>query len=154
VFGTSSRTTGPLFRSISRYGHMQGGRLSGTDVARVVKKLAGRAGMLRSMPGTVCGPATAISGAIRTPPSGRSCADRASVGSDCTVVHSGRQSVPGEQRGKLGFYTLTDGQDQKHEMASFRPRGSPNTGAFVGTTDRWIGSTTCEYAVNHTPAPR
>ena len=33
---------GPLFRSISRHGHVQD-RLSGIDVARVVKKLAERA---------------------------------------------------------------------------------------------------------------
>lgn len=38
-------TSGPLFRSISRHGHVQPGRLSGIDVARVVKKLAERAGL-------------------------------------------------------------------------------------------------------------
>jgi integrase len=38
-------TTGPLFRSINRYGHVQPGRLSGIDVARVVKKLVKRAGL-------------------------------------------------------------------------------------------------------------
>jgi site-specific recombinase XerD len=38
-------TTGPMFRSISRHGHVQTGRLSGIDVARVVKKLARRAGL-------------------------------------------------------------------------------------------------------------
>jgi integrase len=36
---------GPLFRSINRHGHVQPGRLSGIDVARVVKKLAQRAGL-------------------------------------------------------------------------------------------------------------
>jgi integrase len=36
---------GPLFRSISRHGHVQPGRLSPIDVARVVKKLAERAGL-------------------------------------------------------------------------------------------------------------
>jgi integrase len=36
---------GPLFRSISRHGQIQAGRLSGIDVARVVKKLAQRAGL-------------------------------------------------------------------------------------------------------------
>jgi site-specific recombinase XerD len=36
---------GPLFRSISRHGQVQQGRLSGIDVARVVKKLAERAGL-------------------------------------------------------------------------------------------------------------
>jgi integrase len=38
-------TTGPLFRSINRHGHVQAKRLSGIDVARVVKKLAQRAGL-------------------------------------------------------------------------------------------------------------
>jgi hypothetical protein len=37
--------SGPLFRSISRHGCVQPGRLSGIDVARVVKKLAERAGL-------------------------------------------------------------------------------------------------------------
>jgi site-specific recombinase XerD len=36
---------GPLFRSINRHGHVQAGRLGGLDVARVVKKLAERAGL-------------------------------------------------------------------------------------------------------------
>jgi hypothetical protein len=36
---------GPLFRSISRHGKVRAGRLSGIDVARVVKKLAERAGL-------------------------------------------------------------------------------------------------------------
>jgi len=36
---------GPLFRSINRHGQVQAGRLSGIDVARVVKKLALRAGL-------------------------------------------------------------------------------------------------------------
>ena len=36
---------GPLFRSINRHGHVQPGGLSGIDVARVVKKLAERAGL-------------------------------------------------------------------------------------------------------------
>jgi integrase len=38
-------STGPLFRSINRHGQVQLGRLSGIDVARVVKKLAQRAGL-------------------------------------------------------------------------------------------------------------
>ncbi len=38
-------STGPLFRSISRHGRVQTGRLSGVDVARIVKKLAKRAGL-------------------------------------------------------------------------------------------------------------
>src|SRR5579862_3014244 len=37
--------TGPLFRSINRHRRVQPGRLSGIDVARVVKKLAQRAGL-------------------------------------------------------------------------------------------------------------
>jgi len=36
---------GPLFRSINRHGQLQKGRLSGIDVARIVKKLAQRAGL-------------------------------------------------------------------------------------------------------------
>jgi site-specific recombinase XerD len=36
---------GPVFRSINRYGHVQPSRLSGIDVARIVKKLALRAGL-------------------------------------------------------------------------------------------------------------
>jgi integrase len=36
---------GPVFRSINRHGQVGGGRLSGIDVARVVKKLAQRAGL-------------------------------------------------------------------------------------------------------------
>jgi len=36
---------GPVFRSISRHGHLRPGRLSGIDVARIVKKLAERAGL-------------------------------------------------------------------------------------------------------------
>ena len=42
---TAGITSGPLFRSISRHGHIQPGRLSGIDVSRVVKKLAKRAGL-------------------------------------------------------------------------------------------------------------
>jgi len=38
-------TEGPLFRSINRHGQIQSGRLGGIDVARVVKKLADRAGL-------------------------------------------------------------------------------------------------------------
>jgi site-specific recombinase XerD len=38
-------SAGPLFRAINRHGHVQPGRLSGIDVARVVKKLAYRAGL-------------------------------------------------------------------------------------------------------------
>ena len=37
--------TGPLFRSLNRHGQVQPGRLSPMDVARVVKKLAERAGL-------------------------------------------------------------------------------------------------------------
>lgn len=38
-------TTGPLFRAINRHAQVQSGRLSGIDVARIVKKLAERAGL-------------------------------------------------------------------------------------------------------------
>src|SRR5450759_623614 len=40
---------GPLFRSFNRHGQVQPGRLSGIDVARVVKKLAQRAGLDAAM---------------------------------------------------------------------------------------------------------
>ena len=38
-------TEGPVFRSLNRHGRVQSGRLSPVDVARVVKKLARRAGL-------------------------------------------------------------------------------------------------------------
>jgi integrase len=38
-------SAGPLFRSINRHGQVQPSRLSGIDVARIVKKLASRAGL-------------------------------------------------------------------------------------------------------------
>jgi integrase len=38
-------TAGPLFRSVSRHGQVQAARLSGIDVARIVKKRAVRAGL-------------------------------------------------------------------------------------------------------------
>lgn len=38
-------TSGPIFRSINRHGHLRPGRLSPADVARIVKKLAERAGL-------------------------------------------------------------------------------------------------------------
>jgi site-specific recombinase XerD len=38
-------STGPLFRSINRHGQLKSGRLSGLDVARIVKKLVKRAGL-------------------------------------------------------------------------------------------------------------
>jgi integrase len=38
-------TSGPLFRSVTRYGEVQPRGLSGVDVARIVKKLAERAGL-------------------------------------------------------------------------------------------------------------
>jgi integrase len=37
--------SGPLFRPVNRHGQIHAGRLSGIDVARVVKKLAERAGL-------------------------------------------------------------------------------------------------------------
>jgi len=40
--------SGPVFRSITRHGHVQVGRLSAADVARVVKKLAERASLDRA----------------------------------------------------------------------------------------------------------
>lgn len=41
----SGITGGPLFRSITRHGRLRARRLSGIDVARIVKKLAARAGL-------------------------------------------------------------------------------------------------------------
>jgi integrase len=38
-------TSGPVFLSINRHGRVQAGRVSPADVARVVKKLAERAGL-------------------------------------------------------------------------------------------------------------
>ncbi len=38
-------TSGPVFRSVNRHGQLLPGRLAGMDVARVVKKLAKRAGL-------------------------------------------------------------------------------------------------------------
>ena len=38
-------TVGPLFRSITRHGKIQAGRLGAVDVARIVKKLAEKAGL-------------------------------------------------------------------------------------------------------------
>ena len=42
---SSAIDVGPVFRSINRHGHVQPGRLSDIDVARIVKKLATRAGL-------------------------------------------------------------------------------------------------------------
>jgi integrase len=38
-------TEGPLFRALNRHGQVQAGRLSGIDIARIVKKLAQLAGL-------------------------------------------------------------------------------------------------------------
>jgi site-specific recombinase XerD len=43
--GQGTVSEGPLFRSINRHGKVQPRRLSGTDIARIVKKLAERAGL-------------------------------------------------------------------------------------------------------------
>ncbi len=45
VAGNRVYRHGPLFRSLNRHGQVQAGRLGGIDVARVVKKLAERAGL-------------------------------------------------------------------------------------------------------------
>jgi site-specific recombinase XerD len=44
-FEAAAIISGPLFRSMNRHGYVTARRLSGIDVARVVKKLAGRAGL-------------------------------------------------------------------------------------------------------------
>ena len=41
----SGIASGPVFRAVSRHGQVQASALSGIDVARVVKKLAERAGL-------------------------------------------------------------------------------------------------------------
>jgi len=38
-------SAGPVFRSINRHGQVRAGRLSANSVARIVKKLAERAGL-------------------------------------------------------------------------------------------------------------
>jgi len=45
IGGAAGIGAGPVFRSINRHGHIGPDRLSGIDVARVVKKLADRAGL-------------------------------------------------------------------------------------------------------------
>jgi integrase len=42
---TAALTEGPVFRSLNRHGRLCAGRLAPADVARVVKKLAERAGL-------------------------------------------------------------------------------------------------------------
>jgi hypothetical protein len=42
---SAGMATRPVFRSITRHGQVQAGRLSGIDVGRVVQKLAVRAGL-------------------------------------------------------------------------------------------------------------
>ena len=91
---------GPLFRSINRHKQVGPGRLSGIDVARVVKKLVDRA--------------RAGSRQVRWPqPTGRArheCGycwgvravhyepDGASLGADGRALHPGGELVPGEFR--------------------------------------------------------
>jgi hypothetical protein len=91
-------SSGPLFRSISRHGQVQPGRLSPIDVARVVKKLAERAGLdaakyaghsLRAGHAT----SAAIAGAVRAVDHEP---DRASQRADGEAVYPGREFVPGE----------------------------------------------------------
>ena len=41
----ASMTSGPVFRSINRHGQVRASRLSGIDIARIVKKLAQRASL-------------------------------------------------------------------------------------------------------------
>ena len=91
-------TGGPLFHSITRHGKVRPDRLTGLDVARVVKKLAKRAGLdaakyaghsLRAGHATTA----AISGA-----SERSIMNQTGhrSGTDGAAVHPGWKSVPGE----------------------------------------------------------
>ena len=91
---------GPLFRSITRHGRIQG-RLSGYAVALIVKKYAGGVGLdigaysghsLRSGLAT----SAAIAGPARALYHG---ADGPQVGRDGEALHPGFESVPGERRG-------------------------------------------------------
>ena len=89
---------GPLFRSINRHGQVQPGRLSGIDVARVVKKLAVRAGLDAS---EVRGPFTPGRARYQRGDCGRVRTvdhepDRASERADGAALHSGWEFVPGE----------------------------------------------------------
>jgi integrase len=95
---------GPLFRSINRHGRLQSAALSGGDVARVVKKLAERAGLdaakyaghsLRASHAT----SAAIAGA-----SERSIMNQTGHRSVQMVRRYIREGefVPGEQRGEVG----------------------------------------------------
>ncbi|MBZ5596503.1 MAG: hypothetical protein LAP39_30040 [Acidobacteriia bacterium] len=103
-------SAGPLFRSINRHGRVQPGRLSGIDVARIVKKLAERAGLdaakyaghsLRAGHATSAAIAGASERAImrQTGPS---------VGADGEEDTSGTGTCSG--RFALGRHLLTGGQ--------------------------------------------
>jgi integrase len=92
-------TGGPLFRSINRHGRVQAGRLSDIDVARVVKKLAERAGLdaakyaghsLRAGHATSAAIAGASERSIMNQTGHRSVQNGA-------PVHTGWQSVSGKQ---------------------------------------------------------
>jgi integrase len=90
--------SGPLFRAISRHGRLQAGRLSGLGVARIVKKLAQRAGLdpakyARALAaGGACDQRCdcGCDGAKHHEPDG------AQVRADGTAVHQGRKFVQGE----------------------------------------------------------
>jgi len=115
-------TTGPLFRSISRHGRVQPGRLSGGDVARVVKKLATRAGLdparyaghsLRAGHPNQCCECRGVGAKHHEP-------NRASQRSDGSKVHPGRQLVPRELGNEARAIaicpsaTLDINQDRRH----------------------------------------
>ena len=99
-------SAGPLFRSISRHGQVQPGRLSPIDVARVVKKLAERAGLdaakyaghsLRAGHATSAAIAGASERSIMNQTGHRQRADGA-------ALHPRWEFVPGEQRREVGSY--------------------------------------------------
>jgi integrase len=75
-------TGGPLFRALNRHGRVQPGRLSGIDVARVVKKLAQPASWTRHERGH-----SRSVGAVDYAP------DRTSQRADGAAVHPGREFV-------------------------------------------------------------
>jgi integrase len=93
----SGVTTGPVFRSLNRHGQVQPAGLSGIDVARVVKKLAERAGLdpakfaghsLRAGHATAAAIAGASERSIMNQTGHRS--------ANGSAVHQGRKSVQGE----------------------------------------------------------
>ena len=89
-------TAGPLFRAINRHGGAQLGRLSGIDVARVVKKPAeaGRTGCSQVRGPFASGRTCDECGDCRCVGTVDHEPDGASIGADGPALHSRRQPVP------------------------------------------------------------